>query len=64
MRAARDLNLQSKANELYTALYGDSKFQLTSGVEGCPGLIFQRTSQERRDQGTAMKSMRLKMGRV
>ncbi len=62
MRAARDLNLQSKANELYTALYGDSKFQSTSGVEGTPGLIFMRTPQENRDQTTTTKSLRLKMG--
>jgi hypothetical protein len=64
MRAARDLNLQSKAAELHVALYGDSKFMLSSGQEGTPGLIFQRTSQERRDQTTSVKSMRLRMGRV
>ncbi len=63
MRAARDLNLQSKANELYTALYGDSKFQITSGQEGTPGLIFARTPQENRDQTTSTKSMRLRMCR-
>jgi hypothetical protein len=62
MRAARDLNLQSKANELYMALYGDAKFQSTSGVEGTPGLIFMRTPQENRDQTTSTKSLRLKMG--
>jgi hypothetical protein len=62
MRAARDLNLQTKANEFYNALYGDAKFQLSGGIEGTPGLIFQRTSQERRDQTTTTKSMRLKMG--
>jgi len=61
MRWARDLNLQSKANELYSALYGDSKFQISGGIEGTPGLIFQRTSQERRDQTTSTKSMRLRM---
>lgn len=61
MRAARDLNLQSKANELYSALYGDSKFQISGGIEGTPGLIFQRTSQERRDQTTSTKSMRLRV---
>ena len=64
MRAARDLNLQSKANELYSALYGDSKFQISGGIEGTPGLVFQRTSQERRDQTTTIKSLRLRMGRV
>ena len=63
MRAARDLNLQSKANELYSALYGDSKFQISGGIEGTPGLIFQRTSQERRDQTTTTKSMRLRIPR-
>ena len=61
MRAARDLNLQSKANELFTALYGDSKFQISGGTDGTPGLIFQRTSQENRDQTTTTKSMRLRM---
>jgi hypothetical protein len=62
MRAARDLNLQSKANELYTALYGDAKFQMSNGVEGKPGLIFQRTPQEERDQTTTTKSLRLRIG--
>lgn len=61
MRAARDLNLQSKANELFTALYGDSKFQISGGTDGTPGLIFGRTSQENRDQTTTTKSMRLRM---
>jgi hypothetical protein len=64
MRAARDLNLESKANELFTALYGDSKFMISGGEEGTPGLIFARTSQERRDQTTTTKSMRLRMSRV
>jgi hypothetical protein len=63
MRIARDLNLASKANELFTALYGDKQFQLTSGMEGSPGLIFQRTSQENRDQTTSTKSLRIRMGR-
>ena len=63
MRAARDINLQSKANELYGALYGDSKFQISGGIEGTPGLIFQRTSQEHRDQTTTTKSMRLRIPR-
>lgn len=62
MRIARDLNLATKANELFTTLYGDQKFQATSGMEGSPGLIFQRTSQENRDQTTSVKSMRLRMG--
>ncbi len=61
MRAARDFNLQSKANELFTALYGDSKFQISGGTDGTPGLIFQRTSQENRDQTTTTKSMRLRI---
>ena len=63
MRAARDLNLATKANELFTALYGDTKFQTSGGIEGSPGLIFQRTSQENRDQTTSTKSMRIKLGR-
>lgn len=62
MRVARDLNLQSKANELHRALYGDQAFQTSGGIEGQPGLIFQRTSQENRDQSTTTKSLRLKMG--
>ena len=61
MRAARDLNLGSKAEELRVALYGDAQFQISSGVEGTPGLIFQRTSQENRDQATSVKQLRLKM---
>jgi len=61
MRIARDLNLATKANELFTTLYGDQKFQATSGMEGSPGLIFMRTSQENRDQTTSMKSARLRM---
>ena len=61
MRAARDLNLGSKANELFMALYGDQKFQTSDGLEGSPGLIFQRTSQENRDQTTSMKSLKLRM---
>ena len=64
MRAARDLNLQSKANELYTALYGDAKFQLSGGTDGTPGLVFQRTSQENRDQTTTTKSLRLRINRM
>jgi hypothetical protein len=63
MRIARDLNLSAKASELYNALNGDSAFQKSGGIEGTPGLIFQRTSQESRDQGTALKSVRLRMGR-
>ena len=62
MRAARDMNLQSKANELYTTLNGDAQFQSSGGISGQPGLIFGRTSQENRDQRTSMKSMRLRMG--
>ena len=62
MRAARDLNLANKANELFAALYGSSKFIISGGQEGTPGLLFQRTSQERRDQTTTTKSMRLKIG--
>lgn len=62
MRAARDLNLSAKANELYAALYGDKQFQSSNGIEGSPGLIFMRTSQENRDQTTSMKSMRIRMG--
>lgn len=62
MMAARDLNLQSKANELFTTLNGDAAFQTSGGITGQPGLIFGRTSQENRDQRTSVKAMRLKMG--
>lgn len=62
-RIARDLNLAAKANELYAALYGDKQFQVSGGIEGAPGLIFMRTSQENRDQSTTTKSMRIRMGR-
>lgn len=62
MRAARDLNLQTKANELFNTLNGDSAFQTSGGVTGQPGLIFGRTSQENRDQKTFVKAMKLRMG--
>lgn len=64
MRYARTLNLANKSEELHTALYGDSKFQQTNGLEGSPGLIFQRTSQEYRDQTTSVKSFRPRMRSV
>jgi hypothetical protein len=64
MRAAQELNLSTKVTELHTRLYGDEKFQRTAGLEGQPGLIFQRTSQENRDQTTSRKTFRLKMGSV
>jgi len=60
-RIARDLNLSTKANELSVTLNGDAAFQRSGGIEGSPGLIFQRTSQENRDQTTTMKSMRLRI---
>jgi hypothetical protein len=63
MRLAQNLNLSSKASELQARLYGDNQFQTSDGIAGTPGLIFQRTSQKQRDQGTAMRSMRLRMGR-
>jgi hypothetical protein len=64
MRLAQELNLSSKASELQIRLYGDQKFQKTGGLEGSPGLIFQRTSQENRDQTTSQKSFRLRMPSV
>lgn len=64
MRGAQELNLSGKVTELHTRLYGDEKFQRTAGLEGQPGLIFQRTSQENRDQTTARKTFRLKMRSV
>lgn len=62
MRAARDLNLTTKANELLQILNGDAQFQKTGGVQGAPGLVFGRTSQRERDQKTFVKSMKLRMG--
>jgi hypothetical protein len=64
MRVAPKVNLADKREELHTALYGDQKFQTSSGIEGAPGLIFQRTSQRNRDQATTTRRMRLRMGRV
>jgi hypothetical protein len=60
-RLAQIYNLSTKATELNTRLFGDSKFQRTDGLEGEPGLIFRRTSQENRDQSTSVKRLRLKM---
>jgi len=64
MRCAQEINLSGKVTELHTRLYGDQKFQTSDGVEGSPGLIFQRTSQRNRDQTTSRKSFRLRMGIV
>jgi hypothetical protein len=64
IRLAPQVNLANKKTELYTSLYGDQKFQTSSGIEGAPGLIFQRTSQRNRDQSTTTRRMRLRMGRV
>ena len=60
-RLAMIYNLSTKATEFNERLMGDSKFQRTEGIEGQPGLIFQRTSQESRDQSTTVKRLRLKM---
>lgn len=64
MRIAPQVNLASKRVELREALYGDEKFQQSSGIEGAPGLIFQRTSQRNRDQATTTRRLRLRMGGV
>jgi len=64
MRGAQELNLSTKVSEFDARLNGDAKFQKSGGLEGSPGLIFQRTSQENRDQTTSRKSFRLKMGSV
>ncbi|HEY4799496.1 MAG TPA: hypothetical protein VII99_10510 [Bacteroidia bacterium] len=64
MRAAQELNLSTKVSEFNARLNGDKQFQQSRGLEGSPGLIFQRTSQENRDQTTSRKSFRLKMGSV
>lgn len=64
MRVAPKVNLADKKTELHDALYGDNKFQTSAGIEGAPGLIFQRTSQRNRDQLTTTRRLRLRMGRV
>jgi hypothetical protein len=64
MRVAPKVNLADKKTELHDALYGDIKFQTSAGIEGAPGLIFQRTSQRNRDQLTTTRRFRLRMGRV
>ncbi len=64
MRCAQGINLSSKVTEIHTRLYGDQKFQTSSGIEGAPGLIFQRTSQRNRDQSTTTRRLRLRMGSV
>jgi hypothetical protein len=64
MRLAPQVNLSDKKEELHSALYGDQKFQSSSGIDGAPGLIFQRTTQRNRDQATTMRRFRLRMGRV
>lgn len=64
LRVAPQVNLANKKNELHTSLYGDQKFQTSGGIEGAPGLIFQRTSQRNRDQSTTTRRLRLRMGNV
>lgn len=64
VRLAPQVNLSGKRTELHSALYGDQKFQTSSGIEGAPGLIFQRTSQRNRDQSTTVRRCRIRMGGV
>lgn len=64
MRIAPQVNLSGKRTELREALYGNQKFQETSGIEGSPGLIFGLTSQRNRDQATTTRRFRLRMGSV
>jgi hypothetical protein len=64
IRIAPKVNLANKKTELHTSLYGDQKFQTSGGIEGAPGLIFQRTSQRNRDQGTTTRRFRLRMSSV
>jgi hypothetical protein len=64
IRVAPKVNLANKRTELHTALYGDQKFQTSGGIEGSPGLIFQRTSQKQRDQRTTTRRLRLRMSSV
>lgn len=58
-RAANEIRLFDLAETYKTAIYGDPLFQRSGGTEGCPGLIFARTSQEQRDQTTSTKQMRV-----
>jgi len=64
LRVAPQVNLSGKRTELREALYGNQKFQETSGIEGSPGLIFGLTSQRNRDQATTTRRMKLRMGSV
>lgn len=64
IRIAPKVNLANKKQELHTSLYGDQKFQTSGGIEGAPGLIFQRTSQRNRDQATTTRRLRLRMGGI
>jgi hypothetical protein len=64
LRLAPQNNLADKAVELHASLYGDQKFQTSGGIEGAPGLVFQRTSQRNRDQATTTRRFRLRMGSV
>lgn len=64
IRLAPQVNLANKKTELHSSLYGDQKFQTSGGIEGAPGLIFQRTSQRNRDQATTTRRLRLRMGGV
>ncbi len=64
IRIAPTINLADKKMELFTSLYGDQKFQTSGGIDGAPGLIFQRTSQRNRDQQTTTRRLRLRMGGV
>ena len=64
MRLAPQVNLADKKEELHSSLYGDQKFQTSGGIEGAPGLIFQRTSQRNRDQRNTTRRLRLRMGGV
>lgn len=58
-RAAFDIRLYDIAAKNHEILYGDTKFIRTNGIEGKPGLIFGRTSQEEQDQSTTHKMMRV-----
>lgn len=64
LRLAPQVNLADKTVEMFSSLYGDQKFQTSGGIEGAPGLIFQRTSQRNRDQATTTRRFRLRMGSV
>jgi hypothetical protein len=58
-RAANELRLYDIASGYHTTVFGDPLFERSGGTQGCPGLLFKRTSQRERDQTTTTKQMRV-----